>query len=72
MTKQDFESLTIKLLQHKYEYYVLFDTVISDHEYDKLEREWEKMGIELGIDMDNYPNWIGFDENHPLAGNIKK
>jgi NAD-dependent DNA ligase len=63
----NFEELTIQLLKHKYNYYILDSPTISDYDYDILERKWDKLGRELEIDMDNYPNWIGFDYKHPLA-----
>lgn len=62
-----FELLTIELLQHKYRYYKLDNPIISDYEYDMMEIKRNKIGTELGHDMDMYPNWIGFDERHPLA-----
>lgn len=65
-----FNNLTKELLTHKYHYYMKDDPIISDYEYDKLEREWISLGKELGINMDDYPNWIGFDENHPLAKEV--
>lgn len=65
--RKEFDKLTITLLQHKYRYYILCDTTIDDFEYDYLERKWRAMGVELGYNMDRYPNWIGWPPKHPLA-----
>lgn len=57
----------LQLLEHKYKYYVQDAPTISDYEYDMLERAWIK---EEKIDIDTYPNWVGFDRKHPLAYKI--
>lgn len=62
-----FRSLTVELLKHKYLYYVQARPIISDYEYDMKERQWMKLGEDLGLDMEIYPYWVDFDKNHPLA-----
>jgi NAD-dependent DNA ligase len=69
---ENFEKLTIELLKHKYAYYILCSPIISDYEFDMLERDWMNLGRKLGVDMDNYPHWVDFDEEHPLAGKAKE
>lgn len=66
-TREAFLNLTKKLLQHKYRYYILCRPTITDYEYDMLESKWVMDGISLGENMENYKNWVEFDEQHPLA-----
>lgn len=68
---EKFLKLERELLEHKYRYYVLFNTTISDYDYDMLERKWFQMGEDLGINMDTYlEHWVGFSENHPMAKEV--
>jgi hypothetical protein len=65
--KKKFEQMTLELLKHKYRYYVLCAPTIGDDQYAFMEKEWHKLGLSLGLDMDNYQHWIDFDRKHPLA-----
>lgn len=67
-----FNKLTLEILKHKYRYYVLDIIVISDYEYDLIERERIALGRGLGIDMDAYEHWVGFDYKHPMAKKVLK
>lgn len=67
-----FRQLTVELLKHKYLYYVKNRPQITDYEYDMKERDWIKLGTDLGIDMEIYPNWVDFDSKHPLAAEATK
>lgn len=70
---EEFLKLERELLEHKYRYYVLNQTTITDYEYDILESSWYRMGEELGIDLDKYLQyWVGFSENHPMSKDIIK
>ena len=60
------EELSLSLLEHKYRYHQLDRPIISDYEYDMLEREYEKACDELGV----HPamlDAVGWPENHPNA-----
>lgn len=71
MTEEEFEKLTITLLEHKFRYYNLDLPSISDYEYDMLERDFYRAGNKLGLfEGEDAPNWVGFDENHPLSNKI--
>lgn len=63
-----FEYATIRLLSHKYCYYVLDKTYIDDIAYDIEEKSWHVMGRALGVlkEGDHSP-CVGFDHSHPLA-----
>lgn len=61
-----FVKLTVELLKHKYLYYELNRFEISDYEYDMQEISWKKLGEEIGIPMDEYPEWIDSCSNHKL------
>lgn len=63
----EFEKLTIELLKHRYLYYHLDNPSISDYDYDMMERKWHTLGDDLGVDWATYPNWVGWDDKHPLA-----
>lgn len=67
MNRSEFFELTTQLLVHKFMYYENDNPVLTDYEYDMLEKDWREGGQSLGINMDAYPNWVGFDRNHPLA-----
>lgn len=69
---EQFKNLTIQLMCHKYLYYELNNPVILDWDYDMLNREWLKLGQEIGVltEDDTMP-CIGFDEKHPLAAEGK-
>ena len=50
-----------ELTRHDYRYYILFQPIISDQEYDKMYREWQDLccvdthSLEL---EDKYPQWV--------------
>lgn len=67
-----FTGTTIELLYHKYLYYELQRPIIGDYAYDMIEHRWIQVGVELGFDMENYPNWVDFDRRHPLAKDALK
>lgn len=72
MNKNTFKRLTVYLLRHKYLYYVTNAPEITDYGYDMKEREWYKMGLELGeLKEGEHTPCIGFDENHPFAKTAK-
>lgn len=59
---------TIRLLAHKYAYYVLNGHYIEDIGYDGEEKSWYVMGRALGyLKEDETSPCIDFDEKHPLA-----
>jgi hypothetical protein len=63
-----FEYATIRLLSHKYAYYVLDKNYISDIAYDGEERSWYVMGRALGLlSEDQISPCIDFDSSHALA-----
>lgn len=67
-----FNEITLELLMHKYRYYVLDNPSVSDYTYDMIERDWTKLGEKLGINMEDYKNWVDFPVDHPLADIAKK
>jgi hypothetical protein len=63
-----FRYATVRLLSHKYAYYVLDNPYVSDTTYDSEEQGWYVMGIALGsISRTDTSPCVGFDYNHPLA-----
>lgn len=69
---QEMKDLMFELLVHKYLYYEMDRPIITDYEYDMLEHKWIKMLEDAGINMDDYPFWIGFPEEHPMAAEAAK
>lgn len=67
-----FKHATIRLLAHKYAYYVADAPYVSDATYDCEERSWHSMGMKLGVlTADETSPCVGFDEKHPLANKGK-
>lgn len=63
-----FEWATIRLLAHKYAYYVANEPYIKDITYDGEEKSWYVMGRALGVlKEDETSPCIDFDLKHPLA-----
>ena len=63
-----YEEETIRILAHKYLYYVLSQSIIRDETYDILEKIWYVMGRALGIlKEDETSPCIDFDTNHVYA-----
>ncbi len=59
-----FIKLGWEILEAKFRYYELDDAVLSDSEYDRMEKEYEALGLKLGIDTDaRY--MVGFDMTRP-------
>lgn len=51
-----YRSLKARIIYHKYLYYVLYDTGITDQEYDQLERRFELKAAELKLPG----SWVGW------------
>ena len=63
--REHLDSLTKNILRYRYAYYVLDDPLISDWEYDHLERYYEKLAHELGA-VPAATNMVGWKE--PVGG----
>lgn len=63
-----YRDATVRLLAHKYAYYVMCVHFIEDYAYDIFERNWHMMGMALGhLKQDETSPCIDFDLTHPLA-----
>lgn len=63
-----FDTATVRLLSHKYAYYVEDNPYIDDLTYDGEEKTWFVMGRALGLlKEDEISPCVGFDEKHPMA-----
>lgn len=59
---------TIRLLAHKYAYYILHEPYIKDYAFDIEEQSWYIMGIALGLlTEDQTSPCIDFSYDHPQA-----
>ncbi|HBI00628.1 MAG TPA: hypothetical protein DDY18_03285 [Flavobacterium sp.] len=79
--QMEFELLQKELLKHKYLYYVKSAPIISDYDYDMMERKCYKMAKQLGFRADNWEgpeeneklhvHWmVDFDESHPWSQEV--
>jgi NAD-dependent DNA ligase len=64
--KERLAQLSWQILEHKYRYYILLETIISDYEYDMLEKEYEALCVKLGVDA-TATNMVDFDMNRPAC-----
>lgn len=63
-----FEYATVRLLAHKYAYYVHSEIFICDYGYDIEEHSWYIMGRALNLlDEEDRSPCIDFDYKHSLA-----
>ena len=58
------------LLTHKFRYYMRARPMISDYEFDLLEKNWIALGLKIGRTR-TPPFWVGFDHNHPWAHEVQ-
>ena len=85
VSQDEFEKLGKELLKHKYLYYVKSAPIISDYDYDMMERKYTKMAKELTErpEVSLISDWdelewlsnatiVDFPENHPWADGIIK
>lgn len=63
-----FRYATVRLMAHKYGYYVASDPLVSDATYDVEEKGWYCMGLALGLLKDDETSpCVGFDDTHAMA-----
>lgn len=68
-----FRWATVRLLAHKYAYYVLCKPYIKDYAYDGEEESWYIMGRALGkLNEDEITPCVDFDWSHSLAKEAMK
>lgn len=67
-----FNWMTLRLMAHKYAYYVHGEAYLKDVTYDLEEKGWHRFGVELGLlNDDEHSPCIDFDWNHPMAQDAK-
>jgi len=70
MTKeQRFIKLSWQILEHKFRYYIQDRPIIEDHEYDKIEREYDDLAKELGEEP-TASNMVGFNFDKPSCKSV--
>ena len=56
------DKLRRELTRHDYRYYILFQPIITDQEYDKLYKEWsDRIFVEDTRSLETeslYPQWV--------------
>lgn len=66
--KELFEYATVRLMAHKYAYYVCDNPYLDDVAYDLEEKGWYVMGRALGLlKEDEISPCIDFDHNHAFS-----
>jgi NAD-dependent DNA ligase len=61
-----FSQLSWKILEHKCRYYYFDAPIIADHEYDALEREYDQLAEDLGLEP-TAANMVGFKLDRPAC-----
>ena len=64
-----FARMSWALLEHRCRYYVLAEPTVDDHEYDRLEREYEALAARLGREP-YASNMVGFDLKRPSCWRV--
>lgn len=68
-----FERATVRLMAHKYAYYVCHNNFVSDYAYDFEEKSWYVMGRALGfLKEDETSPCVDYDPKHPYAEEGRK
>lgn len=67
--KGRFVKLGWEILEHKCRYYILDEPVIRDYDYDMLEKEYESLALELGLEP-SATNMVGFDDTRPSCQRV--
>lgn len=66
-----FNQVGNRILEHRYRYYILNENVISDFEYDYLERYYKEIASKLNL-PDTALDMVGFDITKPGAFEAKQ
>lgn len=53
-----------KILQAKFQYYIMDDPLLTDQEYDMLEREYDRLAKALGVPP-TASDMVGFNQTRP-------
>lgn len=73
MTLEQLKEAHIKLRSYRYWYYEKSKSLITDYEYDMLEKEYEQGCDKLNIPTeDRVTNFVGFDIRIPMNISPKK
>ena len=85
IANQEFEKFGREILKHKYLYYIKNEPIISDYDYDMMERKYTDMARDIKIrpEVSMISDWahldwlhiatiVGFPEEHPWAKDIIK
>jgi hypothetical protein len=59
------------MLEHRYRYYMLADPVLTDWEYDVLERRYEAECTKAGVESILIKYGVDFQSDHPNYGLAK-
>lgn len=58
-----------QILEHKCRYYVFHSPIITDYEYDMLEREYDGLAAELGLPA-SASDMVDFDVKRPACHRV--
>lgn len=62
--RKRFQELGWQVLEHKCRYYVFMRPIISDFEYDMIEKEYDALAKELGVPP-TASDMVDFDDSRP-------
>jgi len=57
-----FIELNWLLIEHKYRYYVMINPIITDYEFDMMEKEYRELAEELDVPP-TASDMVGFDDS---------
>lgn len=67
-----FAWMTLRLMAHKYAYYICDTHYVKDVTYDLEEKDWYAFGRELGLlKEDETSPCVGFSYEHPMANDAE-
>lgn len=69
--KQRFIQLSWEILEHKCRYYIMDSPIVQDYEYDAIEKEYEALAKELGLEP-TASNMVGFNPDRPSCQSVMR
>lgn len=69
--KQRFIQLAWVILEHKCRYYIMDSPIIQDYEYDMIEKEYDALAKELGLEP-TASDMVGFNPDRPSCQSVMR
>lgn len=69
--KQRFINLSWEILEHKCRYYIMDSPIVQDYEYDAIEKEYDSLAKELGLEP-TASDMVGFNPDRPSCQSVMR